>query len=239
VARTSFKENGVRLHSLRLISAMGLAAFLFHGTYADAATRNPWAVSWGTPSASSTTGQPKPWAVSFLPVEAAPGESPAMTLKVSAQQPAQDAPTVRPKSFDYSHGYEVRLKIHKWASYATLPLFATEIYLGEKLYSGNYDPFGSTRGAHQFVASTLAVLFGVNTVTGVWNLKEGWKDPAHHNRRVIHGILMLASDAGFAATGATAPNQDGTSGNRGAHRAWAYTSVGIATAGYLMMIFGK
>jgi len=140
---------------------------------------------------------------------------------------------------EYSHGYEVRRKIHVYASFATLPLFATEIYLGEKLYSGNYDPSGGTRGAHQFVASSIAVLFGVNTVTGLWNLKEGWKNPEHRSLRLAHGLLMLGADAGFVATGMLAPNKEGEGGNRSAHRAVAYTSMGVATVSYLMMLFGR
>jgi hypothetical protein len=237
VAPTPFKENGVRLHSLRLISATGLVAFLFHGTYADAATRNPWAVNWSGPSPRSTTGVHETWQVSFLPVESTVATTHALLLDTSAQQPPQETPSVRPKSFEYSHAYEVRLKIHKWASVATLPLFATEIWLGQKLYNGNFTD--GQRSAHQAVAASIACLFGVNSVTGVWNLKEGWKDPAHHKLRVAHGLLMLGSDAGFAATGLLAPSRDGTSGNRGAHRAVALTSMSVATAGYLMMLFGR
>src|SRR5215471_4573871 len=43
--------------------------------------------------------------------------------------PAPQQPTAHPVATTYSEAYEVRLKIHKYASYATLPLFATETAL--------------------------------------------------------------------------------------------------------------
>jgi hypothetical protein len=55
---------------------------------------------------------------------------------------------------------------------------------------------------------------------------------------------MLASDAGIAATAATAPggNDGGFNGNsndRRRHRAIAVGSMGVATASYLMMFLWK
>src|SRR5262250_838694 len=49
--------------------------------------------------------------------------------------PAPQQPAAHPVATTYSDAYELRLKIHKYASYATLPLFATELALGESLYS--------------------------------------------------------------------------------------------------------
>ena len=54
--------------------------------------------------------------------------------------------------------------------------------------------------------SVLGSLFGVNTVTGVWNMVEGRKDPNRKTKVKVHGILMLVADAGFAATGFMAPH---------------------------------
>src|SRR5215471_17142415 len=48
--------------------------------------------------------------------------------------PAPQQPATHPVATTYSDAYEVRLKIHKYASYATLPLFATELSLGESIY---------------------------------------------------------------------------------------------------------
>ncbi len=158
---------------------------------------------------------------------------------------AQAPPARRPVAFEYSEGYRTRLKIHKYASYATLPLFVAQFAVGQKLYNGNGSD--GTRTAHGILAGGTAVLFGLNTVTGVWNLSEGRKDPNHHTKRMVHGILMAVADAGFLATGIMTPHHreqeeggftfvenGGTSPST--HRAVALTSMGIATVAYVMML---
>jgi len=150
-----------------------------------------------------------------------------------AQQAA--VPAVAP--IEYSHAYQTRLKIHKISSFAMLPLFATELILGQSIYN---DPDSGKKDAHVAVGVGIGTLFGINTVTGVWNLLESRKDPNGRKRRVIHSILMLAADAGFATTAALAPDTEhGGDDSRGAHRAAAITSIGLGTAGYLMMLFTK
>jgi hypothetical protein len=157
-----------------------------------------------------------------------------------AGPPAPTAPTPRPKAFEYSDGYRTRLKIHKYASYATLPLFVAQYAVGQKLYNGTGSD--STRSVHGALAATTAALFAVNTVTGVWNMSEGRKDPNHRTKRTIHGVLMLVADAGFVATGMMAPDNEheheggggGTSAST--HRSVAIASMGVATAAYLMML---
>jgi hypothetical protein len=52
---------------------------------------------------------------------------------------------------------------------------------------------------------------------------------------------MLVADAGFVATGAMAPENESEGerndgGRRSAHRTVAFTSMGIATVSYLMML---
>jgi hypothetical protein len=85
----------------------------------------------------------------------------------------------------------------------------------------------------------------VNSVTGVWNLLEARKDPHKSTRRTVHSILMLVADAGFVATGLTAPEGEESEhgfevesggGSRSTHRAIAFTSMGIATVAYLIML---
>ena len=75
---------------------------------------------------------------------------------------------------------------------------------------------------HAGLAASTGVLFGVNSVTGVWNLMEARKDPTHRKKRTIHGILMLAADAGFFATALTIPEHEGDfqtyQDNRSTHR---------------------
>jgi hypothetical protein len=58
---------------------------------------------------------------------------------------------------------------------------------------------------------------------------------------MVHGILMLASGAGFAITPMVAPDDDfrfGASNNRSLHRNVAITSIAIGTVGYLTMLIG-
>src|SRR5450830_1916200 len=81
---------------------------------------------------------------------------------------AADAPQ-RPRAIEYSEAYHVRLTIHMVASFATLPLFVAEYILGRKLITSS-TILQSTRQAHQTVATGVAALFAVNTVTGAWNL---------------------------------------------------------------------
>jgi hypothetical protein len=148
----------------------------------------------------------------------------------------QQGGSPRTVAFEYSDGYAVRRKIHVYASLATLPLFVTEVILGQKLYDG--DASDSVRSAHAAVAGGVGVLFAVNTVTGVWNLWEARKDPNGKKRRLIHGLSMLGADVGFVATGMVAPEHD-DEGNKSLHRNVALTSIGIATGSYLYMLFTR
>ena len=156
-------------------------------------------------------------------------------VQAATQPPQPTAPP--PKAFEYSDGYRTRAKIHKISSFATLPLFGTEVILGQSLYS---DPSSNKKDAHLAVAVGMGTLFAVNTTTGVWNLIESRKDPVHRKRRLTHGIMMLAADAGFLATAALGPESEHgeSSGSRSTHRAVALTSIGLAVTSYLIMLFG-
>ena len=167
-------------------------------------------------------------------------ESPAaaLTLPVTLPALAQDPPPAqrpRPVAFEYSDAYHTRRKIHVYASLAMVPLFVTQVALGDSLYT---DATEGKRTAHIVVGSSIGALFAINTVTGVWNLWEGRKDPSRRARRLTHGILMLGADAGFLATAMLAPGEDG-SGNKSTHRAVALTSMGIATASYVFMLLTR
>jgi hypothetical protein len=165
--------------------------------------------------------------------------APAARAQDSEAATPQDQ-TARPKAIEYSEGYETRAKIHKIASYATLPLVGTEAFLGQSLYN---DGGGAKKGAHIAVGTAITGLFAVNTVTGVWNLWEGRNDPHHRTLRILHGVLMLGADAGFAAAFATGPGgrslfRLGEDDDRQMHRTIALTSLGVAAGGYLMMLIG-
>jgi len=74
------------------------------------------------------------------------------------------------------------------------------------LLSGS-NPAGWVRPMHGVGAGALGVLFGVNTITGVWNLVESRKDP-RALRRILHSTLMLAADAGFLYTASLAGERE-------------------------------
>lgn len=72
---------------------------------------------------------------------------------------------------------------------------------------------------------------------------EGWNDSGR-GVRLLHGLLMLAADAGFPATAMSTPgeaDEDGSSftSNRATHRNLAVASIGLGTAGYLVMLFAN
>ena len=161
-------------------------------------------------------------------------------LPASASNDPQ-SPAPRVAAFEYSDAYKTRAKIHKYASFATLPLFATEFALGQSLYN---TPSDSKKSAHIAIGSGIIGLYAVQGVTGLMNLLEAKKDPNPDGkkRRLTHAILMLASGAGFAITPMVAPGHrdqlEFGSGSASTHRAVAFTSIGIGTAGYLLMLFG-
>lgn len=189
---------------------------------------------------SADVARLSPWSVTFGEAPSAPA---AGALRL-AYADTQTAAPRRPVPVEYSEGYKTRAKIHKIASFATLPLFVANYVVGQDLYS-NPGQSESKRGLHGGLAAATGVLFGINTVTGVWNLWEGRKDTNHRAKRMTHGILMIAADVGFVATGMLAPNTEhedqsytSNGGSRSTHRTVALTSMGIATVSYLIMLFG-
>jgi hypothetical protein len=156
-----------------------------------------------------------------------------------------DAQPLHVAAIEHSDGYLTRRKIHKYASFATLPLFAAEAALGQSLYNNSANT-GSRRAAHGVVGAGIVGLFAVNTVTGMWNLfGEDRQDAEGRTLRLVHGLLMMAADVGFLATTQSGPN----SGSRRqaltfetskvTHRNLAVASISVATVGYLVMLFGN
>jgi hypothetical protein len=160
--------------------------------------------------------------------------------RVSFQQ--GDPQPLHAAAIEHSDAYQTRAKIHKYASFATLPLFAVEAVLGQSLYN---DPVtGGRKAAHIVIGTGIIGLFGVETVTGVWNLfGEGWQEKNGRTLRLVHGLMMMAADVGFLATAATGPNdRRGAltfSSDASTHRAIAFTSIGVGTASYLIMFFAN
>jgi hypothetical protein len=135
-------------------------------------------------------------------------------------------------------GYFTLRKIHKYASFATLPLLAAEAVVGQKLLDERDAESKSLRSVHSGLSAGVGVLFGVETVTGVWNMLEARKVGPINKKRLFHGILMLVADAGFAATAATAPHHDNHN-SASTHQAIAYSSIGVAAFGYVYGLIAK
>jgi hypothetical protein len=219
------------------VFAMLIAAAVAPSAWADALdpspqlfptrpNNDPWKVSWASPGDQNATATPHPlpllpFASDFLPQEAQP---------------------VHAAAIEHSSAFRTRSKIHKYASFATLPLFATEVALGQSLYNGTGTSDGK-KGAHAAVGAGITALFGVETVTGLWNMfgKEGRMDKEGRKLRLVHGLLMLAADVGFVATTASAPNRDAASyaDSKATHRNLAIASISVGTAGYLLMLLGN
>jgi hypothetical protein len=154
-----------------------------------------------------------------------------------------DTPVVqRPRAIEYSDAYYTRLTIHRYGSYVMIPLFVAEYSLGQNLMN-DASPASWMKPSHVAVASGIGVLFGVNTVTGVWNLWESRHDPAGRTRRIVHSVMMIASDAGFLAAAAVAPGGNGQFSTRShdqrVHRNVAIGSFALSTVGGAMMWFWK
>jgi hypothetical protein len=164
----------------------------------------------------------------------------ADSLVAEAAALAADPQGQRPVAIEYSDAHETRAKIHKYVSWAAMPLMATEFALGEKLYNDPDSINSSSRGVHGAVGAGLIGVFGVQGVTGVWNLVESNQAPGRA-KRLVHGIMMLAAEGGFVAAAVTAPGH-GRNGlvtfdaDKATHRDIAIVSLGVGTAGWLLML---
>lgn len=164
----------------------------------------------------------------------------ALSDRARAASPRVDTVRPRPRAIEVSDAYALRLQIHHYASYAVVPLFVAQTVAGNQLYqSGSNDPQWAFT-LHRIGAGGLATLFTVNTVTGVWNLWESRDAPQGRTLRLIHGGLMLASDAGFTYAGVKlGPEATRSFEKRREHRRIALISMSGALLGYGAMLFGS
>jgi hypothetical protein len=170
------------------------------------------------------------------------------TVTSTAFDVAVDVPdSLPPQRRARSEWYGRRLAVHRYASYAMVPLFIAQYTLGSRLIGQKEDQFagrrldpidGGLRSSHRAVAAGVATLFVVNTTTGLWNLIEARGDAQGRGHRTAHAITMLAADAGFVYTGVLGSRaSDGGLSQARTHRNTALTSFGIATGGAAMMWF--
>jgi hypothetical protein len=146
----------------------------------------------------------------------------------------------RRRSIEVSEWYERRLRIHRYGAYATIPLFVYQAAAGNELYQKGSGADGWARNGHRVGATALATVFGVNTVTGLWNLWDSRAVEQGRARRTIHALLMLASDAGFAYAGIKlSEDAEQSSDARRRHRNTAFASMGVAVTGAGMMLLWR
>ena len=164
----------------------------------------------------------------------------ADTIAASVARP--DTVHRRAKAVEVSDFYELRLRVHRYASYATIPLFVAQTVAGNQLMqadkSGAAKP-GWASGVHSAGAAGLGVLFTLNTVTGVWNLWDSRHNDVGRTKRIVHSVLLLAADGGFALAGSSGGDDaEQSQASRNHHRDIAYASMGTALVGYGVMLVG-
>jgi hypothetical protein len=164
-----------------------------------------------------------------------------LVFRLTPGIPASDTVRHRPRAVEVSDAYEMRLRIHHYASYTMIPLFALQSIAGNQLYqadkSGAEKP-GWAKGTHVAGALGLATLFTVNTVTGVWNLWESRGNETGRTKRWIHSLLLLGSDACFVYSGVSAGDANNSQQTRDNHRNVSYVGMGSALVGYAIMLVG-
>lgn len=157
---------------------------------------------------------------------------------VPSDTPPPAPATPRSRAVEVSDWYNRRLTIHRWLSISTVPLFAFQYAAGSQIWDkGTAAPAWARRG-HRVGAATLAGVFTVNTVTGVWNLVESRHVEEGRGRRYLHAASMLVADAGFTYAGAVLSEQaERSSEKRRLHRTVALSSMGVAVTSGLLMWF--
>lgn len=143
----------------------------------------------------------------------------------------------RAPSIEYSDVYHTRVTIHKALSWAMVPLFIGSGYTGFQLRNKKEQAPKWTRDIHGPLAGATVVVFGMNTLTGVWNLLEGRKDPANRTKKLVHGALFLAAAAGFTYVTAAGDNIRAFGKPNHWHRDIALASMGVSVVSWSLMLF--
>jgi hypothetical protein len=195
-----------------------------------------------TPAISDTVGSALPPAPTLAPTlqniypQRFDGSADRVTVPA-----AGDDQTQRAKAVQHSDFYYTRLKIHQWGAILMIPLAVTQYFVGQDIYKKGSDAAQWEHDIHGPLAAAIAVDFGVQAVTGIWNGVEDWGNPGQA-RRTVHSALMLLAGAGFVAVGATAPSREHggyLEGNASQHRTLAISSMAVMAASGIMMLIWK
>jgi len=164
-----------------------------------------------------------------------------LLVAVPSDTPPPAPVRARVKAIEVSDWYNRRLTVHRWLSYATVPLFGFQYAAGKQIWDNGAGAPSWARTGHRVGATALAGVFTVNTVTGVWNLWDSRSVEDRRALRYMHALSMLAADAGFTWAGAKLSEEAETSfAKRRLHRTVALSSMAITVAsGVLMKILNK
>ena len=183
----------------------------------------------------------------FLQVASAAPDTtrlPSMPAPVIFEQQQDTTRRRRARAVEVSEAYHVRLTIHRGASYATIPAFAAQYWAGQKMYDaektgGEAPDWAKT--VHGVGAASIAGLFGINTITGAWNLWDSRHTEDHRWLRWSHSLVMLGADAAFAYTGLKlAEDAEESQAKRDQHRRVALYAIGASTvSGVVMKVFNR
>lgn len=207
----------------------------------------------------SDSGPPAVPVVDTVPVERAierlierPAERPAerppeplpsfaLAARLSPAPLSFAADTTKPRkqkavAIEYSDWYETRLRIHRYASWAMLPIFVGQYVTGSTLIEKGTDAPQWVKRTHPILATGVLALFATNTVTGAWNWWEGRADPNGRAWRTTHSALMLLADAGFTYVGSLSSQAKQSGDVRARHRTAAIVSGTLALSSWVMML---
>jgi hypothetical protein len=150
-------------------------------------------------------------------------------------------PRRRPRAIEVSEWYSRRLTIHRYVAYGTIPVFAAQWIAGNQLLQESRSAPEWAKFTHRAGATTLAGMFTVNTVTGIWNWWDSRAVTQHRVLRTVHAFTLIACDAAFSYTGAKLSNDAETSNSaRRLHHQVALISMGVTVlSGTAMKIWNK
>jgi len=152
-----------------------------------------------------------------------------------------DTPKARPRVIEVSDWYARRLTIHRYTAYGTIPVFAAQWMAGKKLYDESRAAPAWAKTVHRAGATTLAGMFTVNTVTGLWNWWDSRMVAQGRVLRTVHVLSMLTADAAFTYAGAKLSNEAETDASkRRLHRTVALSAMGLTmVSGTVMKLWNR
>jgi len=189
------------------------------------------------PPASVAAQQPGADSSSLIPISVIP----RTPVVASPDVRGDDTLRQRRRSVEVGEWYSRRLTIHRYAAYAAIPVFAFQYAAGVQLYNHSSAAPEWAKVGHRVGATTLAGIFGINTVTGAWN----WWDSRSVNKglvlRTVHALSLLGADAAFTYAGVKLSNEaENSEEKRQLHRNVALTAIAVsAVSGISMKILNR